>query len=57
MTCKCWCHTATDKEREGMGECLCDEPNPVHEAEREEWRSAEQSLSEMERAHYDTDTH
>lgn len=46
-----------------MGECLCDENepckehNPVHETEREEWRSAEQSLSEMERAHYDTDTH
>jgi hypothetical protein len=31
------------------------EPNPVHEAEREESRYARQTLSEMERAYFDDD--
>jgi hypothetical protein len=33
------------------------EPNPIHEAEREEYRNALESMSEMERAQYDSDMH
>jgi hypothetical protein len=53
--CPCGYRTGSRPTQIGCGAAVCPNRNPVHEAEREEYRDALAAETEMERAHYETE--